>query len=112
MDGRLVSSFDWQLVTDTEPVVAGITAAAYGSSPVGDDGLSTPAEVAAFLLDYEDARARPFDAHQQRAAGAAAAWTLAHNARCAVSFLDGEPAVATSLALLRDHGQEHLDLRW
>ena len=112
VDGRLVGSFDWQLVADTEPVVAGITSAAYGSSPVGGDGLSAPVEVAAFLRDHDDARSRPFGARQQRAAVAAAAWTLAYNARCALSFLDGAPGEGSSLALLREHGQEYLDLRW
>jgi aminoglycoside phosphotransferase (APT) family kinase protein len=56
-DGRLVGVFDWDLVTDTEAVIASFTAACYAASASGGGGLSNPQEVAAFLQDYEDVRA-------------------------------------------------------
>ena len=110
--GRLAGSFDWQLVADTEPVLAGFTAAMYASSASAGGGLSTPAEAVAFLVDHEQARGETFDGRQRRVVGAAAAWTLAFSARCALCTLVGEPAPGSSLALLAEHGEEYLDLQW
>ena len=87
VDGALVGTFDWELVADTEAVIAGFAASCYASSPTGGGGLSTPEEVAAFLRDYENVRTQPFSACERRAAAAAAAWILAFNARWQVALI-------------------------
>ena len=88
VDGALVGTFDWELVADTEAVIAGFTAACYASSSTGGGGLSTPEEVAAFLRDYEDARGQPLSERERRTAAGAAAWILAFNARWQVALID------------------------
>lgn len=45
-DGALTGTFDWELVADTEAVLAGFAAACYAASPTGGGGLSTPDEAA------------------------------------------------------------------
>lgn len=50
-EGALVGTFDWELVADTEAVIAGFAAACYASSSTGGGGLSTPEEAAAFMID-------------------------------------------------------------
>ena len=80
VDGRLVGVFDWELVTDTEAVIAGFTAACYAASASGGGGLSSPEEVAAFLQDYEEVRGQPLSEGGRRAAAAAAGWILALDA--------------------------------
>lgn len=89
-DGALVGTFDWELVTDTEAVIAGFTAACYGQRGTSAGGLSTPERVADFLRDYEVARAEPFTGAEQRTAAAAAAWICAFNARWQVALLEHE----------------------
>jgi hypothetical protein len=68
IDGQLAGIFDWELVADTEAVIAGFTASCYAASPTGGGGLSTPEEVAAFLQDYEEVRAEPLSERERRAA--------------------------------------------
>nr|WP_240894885.1 phosphotransferase [Kineococcus siccus] len=110
-DGRLVGTFDWELVADTEAVIAGFSAAAFAASSTSGAGLSTPEEARAFLQDYEHARGSSFDAAEQRAAAAAAAWILAFNARWESAMRPpGEDGVTT--ALVRARGEEYLSLRW
>ena len=87
VDGVLVGTFDWELVADTEAVIAGFAASCYASSSTGGGGLSTPEEVTAFLRDYEDVRAQPLSEPERRAAAAAAAWILAFNARWQVALI-------------------------
>lgn len=41
-DGRLVGTFDWELVADTEAVIAGFAAACYGQRGTRAGGTSTP----------------------------------------------------------------------
>jgi hypothetical protein len=77
----LVGTFDWELVADTEAVIAGFAAACYAASSTGDGGLSTPEEVVVFLRDDDAVRADPLSRREQRAAAGAAAWILAFNAR-------------------------------
>ena len=84
----LVGTFDWELVADTEPVIAGFTAACYASSSTGGGGLSTPEEAAALLDDCQRARGDVFSKAEQRAAVAAAAWIIAFNARWQVGLLE------------------------
>jgi hypothetical protein len=112
VDGRLVGVFDWELVADTEAVIAGFTASCYASSATGGGGLSSPEEVAAFLQDYEEVRGQPLSDGGRRAAAAAAAWILAFNARWQVALIVhgmGDPATIT---LVRDHQEDYLSLSW
>jgi hypothetical protein len=111
-DGRLVGAYDWQLVADTEAVIAGFTAACYAASASGGGGLSRPDEVAAFLRDYEQERGVFFTAAECRAAGAAAAWILAFNARWQVALIAHDLCDRTTIALLQDHQEEYLSLSW
>jgi Ser/Thr protein kinase RdoA (MazF antagonist) len=112
VDGQLIGTFDWELVADTEAVIAGFTAACYASSPIGGGGLSTPAEVAAFLHDYEDARGEALTARERQAAAAAAAWILAFNARWQVALIDHGIAEDVTIALVREHQEDYLSLSW
>jgi hypothetical protein len=41
IDGQLAGTFDWELVADTEAVIAGFTASCYAASATGGGGLST-----------------------------------------------------------------------
>lgn len=110
-DGRLVSTFDWELVADTEAVIAGFAAAGYASSATSGAGLSTPEEVVGFLQDYEEARGARLSRTEQRAAAGAAAWIVAFNARWEVALLGGQGEGATT-ALLRERGEDHLGATW
>ena len=110
-DGRLVGTFDWELVADTEAVIAGFTASCYASSSSSGGGLSTPEETLAFLQDYELARGAPFGGAEQRAAAAAAAWIVAFNARWETAMRPGLEDGATT-ALLRGRGEDYLALSW
>lgn len=87
-DGVLAGSFDWELVADTEAVIAGFAAACYGQRATSAGGLSTPEGVADFMRDYDSARAEPLSQTEQRTAAAAAAWICAFNARWEVALLD------------------------
>jgi hypothetical protein len=112
VDGRLVGSFDWELVADTEAVIAGFTAACYAASPTGGGGLSTPQEAVAFLQDYEEVRGERFTGPERRAAAAAAAWILAFNARWQVALIEHGICDAETVALVQDHQEEYLTLSW
>jgi len=81
-DQQLVAAFDWDLMRETEAVLAGLTATAYIGA-----GAPTPAEARAFLRDVEDARGVAFTATQRKAACAAGRWVLAFNARCELANL-------------------------
>src|SRR3954452_16357627 len=81
-DEQAVAVFDWDLTTEAEAVLAGLTATAYL-----DARASSPAEANAFLRDIEDARGSVFTATQRQAASAAGRWVLAFNARCHLSNL-------------------------
>ena len=59
-DDVLVGTFDWELVADTEAVIAGFTAACYAANSTGPGGLST-AEAAAFMRDYDSVGPQPSD---------------------------------------------------
>jgi hypothetical protein len=87
-DQQVVAVFDWDLMAETEAVLAGLTAAAHL-----DAGAPSPSEAAAFLSDVEDARGAVFTAAQRRAASAAGRWVLAFNARCELSNLGNRPEI-------------------
>ncbi len=84
-DDRVVAAFDWQLFTEHEPVIVGLSAGGYLAN-----AAPSPADVAAYLTDYH--RARPLGDHGWPAAAAAARWMLAFNARCDLALLEGPPA--------------------
>lgn len=108
----LVGTFDWELVADTEAVIAGFAAASYAASSTGGGGLSTPEEVAMFLRDYDTARAQPFGDRERRTAAGAAAWILAFNARWQVALIDHGLCDASTVSLVRDRGEDYLSLAW
>lgn len=108
---RLVAAFDWDLVAITEPVLAGFSAATYAAGGSAAD-VSSPEEVAAFLTDYDSVTVQPFTPRQQGVAAAAAAWTIAYNARCELSLLTGPPAAGSTLDTAQQNQEEYLRLRW
>lgn len=115
---RLASTFDWDLVSASEPVIAGFAAATFTEGGAHEQGAAhepdvpTPQDVVAFLADYESYLPRQFTAREQAAAAAAASWTLAYNARCELAFLRGAAATGSGLDLVRRRGAEYLALRW
>jgi Ser/Thr protein kinase RdoA (MazF antagonist) len=110
VDGVLVATFDWELVADTEAVIAGFAASCYAASPTGGGGLSTPEEAAAFLRDYEEVRGRPLSVREPRAAAAAAAWILAFNARWQAALIVHGVCEHATIALVQDHQEDYLSL--
>jgi hypothetical protein len=112
VDGRLVGVFDWELVADTEAVIAGFTASCYASSATGSSGLSSPKEVLAFLQDYEEVRGEPFTENGRRAAAAAAAWILAFNARWQTALIVHGLCDRATIALVEEHQEDYLSLSW
>lgn len=107
-----MGTFDWELVADTEAVIAGFAAACYAASSTGGGGLSTPEEVAAFLRDYDAVRTRPLSGRERRAAAGAAAWILAFNARWHVGLIEHGLCHEATLSLVRDRGEDYLSLVW
>jgi hypothetical protein len=112
VEGRLVGTFDWELVADTDAVIAGFTASCYASSATAGGGLSTPTEVAAFLHDYEEVRGQPFSKRERTTAAAAAAWILAFNARWQAALIVHGVCDYATIALVRDHPEDYLSLSW
>ena len=110
IDGVLVGTFDWELVADTEAVLAGFAASSYASSATGGGGSSTPAEAVAFLLDYEAARGRALSECEWRTAAGAAAWILAFNARWQAALIVHGLCDHATIALVHDHQEEYLAL--
>jgi Ser/Thr protein kinase RdoA (MazF antagonist) len=108
----LVGTFDWELVADTEAVIAGFAAAAFAASSTGGGGLSTPEEAAAFMRDYDTARGRPLTSREQRTAAGAAAWIVAFNARWQVGLIAHGLCDEATISLARDNGLEYLGLVW
>jgi hypothetical protein len=108
----LVGTFDWELVADTEAVIAGFAAAAFAASSTGGGGLSTPEEVMAFMRDYDTARGQPLTSREQRAAAGAAAWILAFNARWQVGLIDHGLCDEATVSLVRERREEYLALAW
>lgn len=111
-DGALVGTFDWELVADTEAVLAGFAAACYAASSTGSGGLSTPEQAVAFLVDHDTARGRPLTAREQRAAAGAVAWILAFNARWQVALRSLGLCDDATVDLVRDRQEDYLALRW
>ena len=109
---QLVGTFDWELVADTEAVIAGFTASSYASSATAGGGMSTPNEVAAFLHDYEEVRGQPLSERERRTAAAAAAWIVAFNARWQAALIVHGLCDHATIALAQDHQEDYLSLAW
>jgi hypothetical protein len=112
-DGVLVGTLDWELVADTEAVIAGFAAACYAQRQTSAGGLSTPEDVEDFLRDYDSARSEPLSEAEQRTAAAAAAWICAFTARWQVALLkhdlsDDYPHVTQ----VQERQDDYLTLRW
>lgn len=111
-DSELVACFDWDLVADTVPVLAGLTAGFHTHGTTDPPEQAEPIEVLQFLHDFERAYGAPFDRRQQRAAAGAATWSICFTARCQLQLLTGEPTPGASLDALRRRGEEYLTLSW
>lgn len=111
-DGALIGTFDWELVADTEAVIAGFAAAGYAASSTGGGGLSTPEEVAMFMRDYDTARSRPLGDRERRTAAGAAAWILAFNARWQVGLIDHGLCDEATVSLVQNRADDYLTLTW
>jgi Ser/Thr protein kinase RdoA (MazF antagonist) len=79
---RVVATFDWDLMAESEAVLTGLAATAYLAA-----GAPSPSEARAFLADVETARGAAFTPTERHAAAAAGRWVLAFNARCELSNL-------------------------
>jgi hypothetical protein len=110
--GVLVGTFDWELVADTEAVIAGFAAASYASSSTAGGGLSTPEEVAMFMRDYETARTQPLADQERRTAAGAAAWILAFNARWQVALSNHGLCDEATVSLVQNRAEDYLTLTW
>jgi hypothetical protein len=110
--GVLAGTFDWELVADTEAVIAGFAAAGYASSSTGGGGLSTPEEAAMFLRDYDTARTRPLSDQERRTAAGAAAWIVAFNARWQVALADHGLCDEATVSLVQNRAEDYLTLTW
>lgn len=111
--GELVGTFDWELVADTEAVIAGFAAACYGQRATSAGGLSTPEQVADFLRDYDAARPEPLNEAERRTAAAAAAWICAFNARWQVALLDhGLSDDYPHVVQVQERQDDYLSLSW
>jgi len=111
-EGLLAGTFDWELVADTEAVIAGFAASCYAASSTGSGGLSSPDEAVAFLRDYDSVRQQPLTEREQRTAAAAVAWIAAFNARWQVGLIEHGLSDEETIARVRDHGQDFLSLSW
>lgn len=83
--GRVSAVYDWDSLTVAlEPEIVAMAAATYTrtTSIQVERSLPTPAQMAAFVADYEAAAGRRFTAGEWRTAGAAATHLLAYTARC------------------------------
>ena len=110
---ELVAAFDWDLLADTEPIVAGITAGMFSAGTALEMTPPAPDEVAGFLADYEAASKRRFTAAERELAGAAACWSIAYTARCDVTLCAGEaPRPHSALDLLATRRDDYRHLDW
>jgi hypothetical protein len=111
--GALIGTFDWELVADTEAVIAGFAAASYAAGSTGGArGLSTPEEVAMFMRDYDTARAQPLGDRERRTAAGAAAWILAFNARWQVALIGHGLCDEATVSLVQNRAEDYLTLAW
>jgi len=98
VEEEIVAIYDWDSVcVCREPAMVGANAAAFTADWSDDhvDPYPSLDEMAAFIVDYEVARGRPFTANQRETAEAALLYRLAYLARCEYSdaTLGGFPDV-------------------
>jgi Ser/Thr protein kinase RdoA (MazF antagonist) len=111
-EGVLAGTFDWELVADTEAVIAGFAAACYAASSTGPARLSTPEDVALFMRDYDSVRSEPLRDRECRTAAGAAAWILAFNARWQVALIPHGSCDEALVSLVHGRGEDYLSLGW
>jgi hypothetical protein len=83
-DERLLAVYDWDsvaLVPESTAVGQAAMTWSVTADPGGTEFPGAP-DISGFIADYEEAGAYRLDDEQWRAAGAAAAYTLAYTARC------------------------------
>ena len=112
LDGQLVATFDWELTSDAEAVVAGLAAGGYTAGPGSAGAPPPPEEVAAFLADYDSLRSERFSGREQGAAAGAAAWVIAFNARCELALPDDLVGRRANLTAARELGASYARVRW
>ena len=104
-DDAVSAVFDWDSLTVAlEPEIVGMAAATFTRTdeiPV-ERALPTPADMAAFVTDYEAAAGRRFTAGEWRTAGASAMHLLAYTARCEHCY-GPRTEPDTAHGLLRDY---------
>ena len=94
---RLLVAHDWDsLISDSEPVIAGLAAAIY-------PGLATVTETRDFLTAYAAARGRPFSPGDLQRCWAASVWTRAFDAK--EQHATGQPVISLT------QGEAHERLR-
>jgi Phosphotransferase enzyme family len=114
-DHRLLAVYDWDSVALVpESTAVGQAAATWSvtADPGGTEFPSLP-DIVGFMTDYEKAAGHGLDDAQWRAAGAAAAYTLAYTARCEHALAMTERARPDQHAAqdrLADAGSALLDL--
>ena len=110
---RLAAAFDWDLMSDTEPIVAGITAGMFSAGTALTATPPTPEEASAFMADYESAAGVRFTGPERRLATAAACWSVAYTARCDVSQLErAAPQAGSALKILASRAGDYEALDW
>lgn len=111
--GTLVGTFDWELVADTEAVIAGFAAACYAQRQTSAGGLSAPEDVAAFLRDYDSTRAEPLSTAEQRTAAAGAVWICDFTARWQVALLEHDRSDDyPHVTQVQKRQDDYLTLKW
>ncbi len=115
-EDRLLAVYDWDSVA-LVPESTGIGQAAVTWSVTADPGgteFPTLPDIVGFVADYEEVAGYRLDDEQWRAAGAAAAYTLAYTARCEHALeVTGRPRPDQHAAhdRLAEAGEALLDLR-
>jgi hypothetical protein len=94
---QLLVAYDWDsLITDSEPVIAGLAAAIYPA-------LASVTETRDFLVGYAAARGRPFSPGELQRCWAAGVWTRAFDAK--KEHAAGQPVISLT------QGEAHERLR-
>lgn len=110
--GQVSAVFDWDSLTVArEPEIVAMAAATFTRTdeiPV-ERSLPTPAQMAAFIQDYEEAAGRRFSAGEWRTAGASATHLLAYTARCEHCY-GPRPEPDSAQSILREHAMETADV--
>ena len=113
VDGRLVGVFDWELVADTEAVIAGFAASCYASSATGGGGLSTSGGGRRLPAGLRGgARAAAVRSANGGPPPGRLPWILAFNARWQVALIVHGICDPATIALVQEHQEDYLSLSW